>query len=130
MKELNLVLKRTDRTENSTIGELSVDGRIICYTLEDIEREVKIKGKTAISKGIYNVSITMSNRFKKMMPLIENVPNFSGVRIHSGNTAENTDGCVLVGLTKDKDFIGNSRLAFDRVMSKMKDCKKITLTIE
>lgn len=130
MNTLNLVLKRTTRTDKSTIGELSVDGKILCYTLEDVEREVKVAGKTAIQKGTYNVSITMSNRFKKLMPLLENVPNFSGVRIHSGNTAEDTEGCILVGLTKAEDFIGNSRIAFDRIFEKIKSAEKTTLTIE
>ena len=130
MKELNIVLKRTIKTDKSTIGELSVDGKILCYTLEDIERDAKVAGKTAIPCGKYNVSITMSNRFKKLMPLIENVPNFSGVRIHSGNTSEDTEGCILVGLAKGEDFIGNSRLAFDRVFMKIQSAEKVTLTIE
>lgn len=130
MSALNLLLKRTVHSDRSTIGELSVDGRIICYTLEDVEREAKIAGKTAIPKGVYDVTVTMSSRFKKLMPLIENVPGFSGVRIHSGNTAEDTEGCILVGLTKGVDFIGNSRIAFDRVFLKIHSAEKVTLTIE
>jgi hypothetical protein len=127
---MKLHLKRLHKTEKSTIGELSIDGVFECYTLEDIEREVKIKGVTAIPVGTYKVGISMSNRFKKEMPILFNVPNFEGVRIHSGNIAENTEGCILVGQTRSLDFIGNSRKAFNKLFSKMKLATEITLTIE
>jgi hypothetical protein len=127
---MNLYLKRIHKTNKSVIGELSVDGIFECYTLEDVEREVKIKGVTAIPKGTYKVGISMSNRFKKELPILFNVPNFEGVRIHSGNVAENTEGCILVGETRTLDFIGNSRKALDQLFAKMKLAKEITLTIE
>ncbi|HSD07900.1 DUF5675 family protein [Flavobacterium sp.] len=127
---MNLHLKRIQKTNKSTIGELSIDGKFECYTLEDVERQVKIKGITAIPKGTYKVGISMSNRFKKDLPILFNVPNFEGVRIHSGNVAENTEGCILVGETKALDFIGNSRKAFDKLFAKMKLAKEITLTID
>jgi len=127
---MKLLLKRLHRTENSTIGELSIDGKFECYTLEDKERDVKIKGETAIAKGTYNVTITQSNRFKRLLPLLANVPNFEGVRIHAGNTNHDTEGCILVGTTRSKDFIGNSRVAFDKLFKKMQLAQKITLTIE
>lgn len=126
---MKLLLKRIHRTESSTIGELYVDGVFECYTLEDVERDVKIKSETAIPKGKYSVSITMSNRFKKMLPLLQNVPNFEGVRIHSGNTNHDTEGCILVGQTRLKDFIGNSRKAFDSLFKKMQNSKSITIEI-
>lgn len=127
---MKLLLKRLHRTENSTIGELYVDGKFECYTLEDKEREVKIKSETAIPKGTYKIIINQSNRFKRLLPLLLNVPNFEGVRIHSGNTNHNTEGCVLVGTTRSKDFIGNSRIAFNKLFKKMQEAKDITLTIE
>ena len=127
---MKLLLKRLHRTEHSTIGELYVDGKFECYTLEDKEREVKIKSETAIPKGTYIVGITLSNRFKKLLPILINVPNFEGVRIHSGNTNHDTEGCILVGTTRSKDFIGNSRVAFQRLFKKMQSAKDITLTIE
>ena len=127
---MKLLLKRLHRTEHSTIGELYVDGKFECYTLEDKEREVKIKSETAIPKGTYIVWITLSNRFKKLLPILINVPNFEGVRIHSGNTNHDTEGCILVGTTRSKDFIGNSRVAFQRLFKKMQSAKDITLTIE
>lgn len=126
---MKLLLKRLHRTDVSTIGELYVDGVFECYTLEDVEREVKIKSETAISKGTYNIIVTMSNRFKRLLPLLINVPDFQGVRIHSGNTNHDTEGCILVGQTRSKDFIGKSRKAFDDLFKKMQKAKSITIEI-
>jgi hypothetical protein len=126
---MKLLLKRIHKTDVSTIGELYVDGIFQCYTLEDIERDVKIKSETAIAKGKYKVMITLSNRFKKYMPLLLNVPNFEGVRIHSGNTNHDTEGCILVGQTRSKDFIGQSRKAFDKLFKKLETAKEITIEI-
>ncbi len=126
---MKIEIKRIHRTENSTIGELLVDGIWECYTLEDVERPVKIKNETAISRGTYKVIINKSNRFKRLLPLLLNVPNFEGVRIHSGNTNHDTEGCILVGRTRSKDFIGQSRKAFDSLFAKMQKAKEITLTI-
>jgi len=122
-------IKRIYKSENSTIGEMTIDGKWECYTLEDKERDVKIKSETAIPKGTYKVIINQSNRFKKLLPLLLNVPNFEGVRIHPGNTNHDTEGCILVGRTKSKDFIGQSRKAFESLFAKMKLAKEITLTI-
>ena len=127
---MKLHLKRLHRTDKSTIGELTIDGKFECYTLEDIERDVKIKSETAIPKGTYKVIINQSNRFKRLMPLLLNVPNFEGVRIHAGNTNHDTEGCILVGRTRGVDFIGQSRKAYDSLFKKMQEAKEdITLTI-
>lgn len=122
-------IKRLYNTENSTIGEMTIDGVFECFTLEDKERPVKIKSETAIPKGTYKVIINMSNRFKKLLPLLLNVPNFEGVRIHPGNSNHDTEGCILVGRTRSKDYIGQSRKAFDSLFLKMQKAKQITLTI-
>jgi hypothetical protein len=122
-------IKRLHKTDNSTIGELTIDGKFECYTLEDKERDVKIKCETAIPKGTYKVIINQSNRFKKLLPLLLDVPNFEGVRIHPGNTNHDTEGCILVGRTRSKDFIGQSRKAFATLFAKMKEAKEITLII-
>jgi len=127
---MKLLLKRTTRTNKSTIGELFIDGKFECYTLEDVEREVKVYGKTAIPKGTYKVIINPSNRFKRLLPLLLKVPNFEGVRIHPGNTAENTEGCILLGQTKSVDFIGKSKLAFDKFFDKLHKAKECTITIQ
>ena len=126
---MQITVKRLHKTDTSTIGELLVDGLFECYTLEDIERPVKIKSETAIPKGTYKVIINQSNRFKRLMPLLLNVPNFEGVRIHAGNTNHDTEGCILVGRTRSKDFIGQSRKAYDKLFKKMQAAKDITITI-
>lgn len=105
----------------ATVGMLSINDQFICFTLEDAVREVegepveswKIPNKTAIPKGIYQVVIDHSPHFGKDLPHILDVPGYTGVRIHSGNTADDTEGCILVGLTKRKDFVGQSRMAFE-----------------
>ena len=127
---MQITVKRLYKTDTSTIGELLIDGVFECYTLEDVERPVKIKNETAIPKGTYKVIINQSNRFKRLLPLLLNVPNFEGVRIHSGNTNHNTEGCILVGQTKSKNFIGQSRKAFDKLFKKMQEAKNITITIQ
>jgi hypothetical protein len=126
---MKIEVKRLHKTSNSTIGELTIDGKFECYTLEDIERDVKIKCETAIPKGTYKVIINQSNRFKKLMPLVLNVPNFEGIRIHPGNSNHDTEGCILVGQTRSKDYISKSRKAYEILFAKMKLAKEITLTI-
>jgi hypothetical protein len=129
---MELQIKRTDFSEESTIGELSVNGVFECYTLEDKVRPVKIAGKTAIPSGRYEVIINFSQRFQKQLPLLLNVPNYEGVRIHSGNKAADTEGCILVGETKTENFVGESRWAFNRLFEKLKiasETEKIFLEI-
>src|SRR4030042_1985156 len=130
---MKLELVRKVRTEESTVGILSVEGKIECFTLEDKERAEKIWGKTAIPVGQYEVGISFSNRFKKDLPILFNVPGYEGVRIHAGNTAEDTEGCNLVGTTSARDKVLNSRMAFQRLFDKFKiavtNKEKIILTI-
>ncbi len=93
-----------------------------CYTLEDVERlGPKINGQTAIPTGLYKVIITMSPRFGRLLPLLVDVPGFDGIRIHPGNTADDTHGCLLVGQTKTEDSIGNSRAAFNHLYLQLQD---------
>ncbi|MFY9610898.1 MAG: DUF5675 family protein [Blastocatellia bacterium] len=116
---MELKLVRKQFTNDSTIGELSVNGKFECFTLEDRVRAVKIKGETAIPLGAYEVVVTFSNRFKKPLPLFLNVPGFEGIRIHAGNTKKDTEGCILVGQTKAKNMVGKSRAAFDILFAKI-----------
>jgi hypothetical protein len=118
---MELRIERTDFSDESTIGELSVNGQFECYTLEDKTRPEKIAGKTAIPAGRYEVVINFSQRFQRQLPLLLKVPNFEGIRIHPGNTAANTEGCILVGETKSGNFIGQSRVAFERLFEKLKE---------
>jgi hypothetical protein len=76
---------------------------------------VKVQNESAIPSGTYHVIIDYSKKFDRLMPLLLSVPGYEGIRIHWGNYAKDTDGCVLVGFVKAKDFIGKSKDAFDSV---------------
>jgi len=116
---MKLLLKRAHGTVGYTEGELLINGKFFCHTLEDQERKEKIAGATAIPKGVYKVVINRSTRFKRLMPLLLSVPNFTGIRIHAGNTAASTEGCVLVGDYLADGYINNSRVTFERLMKTM-----------
>ena len=94
----------------------------------------KLKGITAIPTGKYDVILTFSPRFKCVLPLLLNVKGFEGIRIHPGNSAEDTEGCLLVGENKEKGKVINSRATFEKLMSVLLGCEKkkekITITIE
>ena len=117
---MELTLTRKAFTDQSTTGELMVEGALECYTLEDVVRDEKIATRTAIPYGRYEIAISYSDKFRKLLPLVMRVPNFEGVRIHAGNTAFETDGCILVGSTVAPDFVGGSRSAFAKLFSKIK----------
>lgn len=119
---MNLLLQRGRSTEKSTPGQLLINGTFECYTLEDIVRPrgMKVYGQTAIPAGVYPVVITMSPRFQRLLPALLNVPGFEGIRIHTGNKAEDTDGCILVGDAPASDWVGQSKVAFDRLYTKLR----------
>ena len=139
---MKIFVKRGESADGATIGELSIDGELECYTLEDVVREVegqpvtewKIFGKTAIPRGTYPVSITYSQHMGKDLPLLGDVPGYSGVRIHCGNTPTDTEGCILVGLVKGENSIAKSRMAFDTLFPKIQAAlavgDDVTLTVE
>lgn len=116
---MKLTLIRKPSSASCTQGELLIDGVHECYTLEDVVRPVKVAGITAIPAGTYRVTVTMSPRFGRLLPLLNDVPGFSGVRVHPGNTAADTEGCILVGDAPAPDFLGKSRAAFDRLLAKI-----------
>ena len=124
-------VKRFEFKDTHTIGKMYVDGIYECYTLEDAVRNgTKIIGKTAIPIGTYKLIIDASTRFKQDMPHILDVPDFTGVRIHAGNTSADTDGCILLGSTwAGKDFIGNSKIAYKKFFDKLKQNKTVSITI-
>lgn len=105
---MNIQLKRRYLGEGYTIGTLSIDGQYFCDTLEDAVRQVKVYGKTAIPYGRYNIILNVSPRFGRILPRLLDVPQFEGVLIHRGNTAEDTAGCILVGENKVKGKVINS----------------------
>lgn len=128
---MKLTLQRKHGTTGYTHGTLSIDGVYFCDTLEDQERTEKIKGETAIPCGHYKVTVDMSIRFKRFMPLIHNVPNFEGVRIHNGNTDKDTEGCILVGEYLRDGFITKSRDTFQALMKRINEVRaKDVITIE
>jgi hypothetical protein len=98
---------------------LTIDGVHQCFTLEDKVRPEKIFGLTAIPAGRYEVVVNESAHFHKLLPELVEVPNFEGVRIHSGNKAADTEGCILVGTTKGPNVVNNSHVAFDALFPKI-----------
>lgn len=129
---MEIKLIRNSFTHKSTIGDLFVNGKFECNTLEDVDRGLiqtdpiqdiarkKVHGQTAIPYGRYEVIINFSNRFKVPMPLLVDVPNYAGVRIHSGNTSEHTEGCLLVGKKENADFISHSKDAYKILFDKLR----------
>lgn len=134
---MKLKIYRDTFTEESTIGDLSVDGSFFSYALEDYDRKMedggkKVYGKTCVPRGTYDVVIDFSPKYNKEMPHVLNVPGFEGVRIHPGNMAKDSEGCILVGSTKSKDFIGNSTTTFNKLMTLMDEAyaKSEPITLE
>lgn len=109
-------LDRMTFTDKSTVGELWLDGKQFCYTLEPTCRNINEKNKGAIPAGRYQIVMTYSNKFGCMMPELVDVPGFTDIRMHPGNMAEDTEGCILVGETESTDFVGQSRAAFKRLL--------------
>ena len=130
--ELVLLRLEIDEKNAATVGVLSIkDTTFRCWTCEDLERETKIKGRTAIPTGRYKMVINFSNRFQKEMPLLLDVPNFEGIRIHAGNTSEDTEGCILVGFDRIDGGIGKSRIAYEDLFSLLKTTEsEIFITIK
>lgn len=111
---MELLLRRIWSNSECVTGTLNVDGVQVYFTLEPPIRFEKIAGDTAIPAGRYRVTITHSPKFKRDMPLLLDVPDFETVRIHWGNKAKDTDGCILVGNKRQDDTtILESRAAFD-----------------
>lgn len=124
---MELLVSRTEYQPVCTIGEFDIDGAAFCFTLEDVVRPagVKVQNETAIPAGRYRMRMTWSNRFKKMMPELMNVPMFAGVRIHGGNTSEDTEGCILVGMHRSRQSIDTCAPACDHIYGLIADAEKL-----
>lgn len=139
---MKLTLKRIALKPTYTIGKLYIDDNYFCDTLEDTVRDLnkdgkfdngekKIKGKTAIPYGTYEIKWTYSPRFKKYTPQLMNVPQFEGIRIHAGNTNVSTSGCLLLGENKKVGMVLNSKATIAKFCPIIKDaCAKGKVTIE
>jgi Family of unknown function (DUF5675) len=120
----DFVLTRVQCDPTVTIGELKIGPLHICWTCEDCVREIpgqpveswKIKGQTAIPFGRYKIERTFSNRFGHTMPQLLDVPGFEGIRIHPGNSASDTEGCILPGLERRPESVGSSQLAYREIL--------------
>lgn len=138
---MKIKLIRKYRKETYTIGKLYVDGVYFCDTIEDRDRGLnndmgladimgkKRYGETAIPYGTYDVEITYSPKYKRMMPEIKGVKGFSGIRIHSGNTSKDTLGCLIVGKNTQVGMVTESRKTYNALFALMKDKKDITIEI-
>lgn len=135
---MELKLKRIAKRDAYTIGRLYIDEKYFCDTLEDrvrdLSKEAKVKGQTAIPTGRYRVYLTYSPRFKRILPLLDNVPQFTGVRIHRGNTAKDTEGCILVGFNREVGKVLDSAATEQRLMAVLQNAvnkgEQIFITIE
>ena len=117
-------LERAWRRETYTVGKVIIDGQRFCESMEDKDRwltqdmseeeikRVKVYGETAIPTGVYTVKMTYSPKYKRNMPEVLDVPGFSGIRIHSGNTAKDSLGCILLGRNTKVGMITESRKTF------------------
>ena len=139
---MKLTLKRIALRPTYTIGKLYIDDAYFCDTLEDTVRdtnksgkfdngEQKIKGKTAIPYGTYEIKWTYSPRFKKYTPQLMNVPSFEGIRVHAGNTSADTEGCLILGENKQVGKVLNSRATINKFYPIIKNaCSNGKVTIE
>lgn len=127
---MKLKLKRKYFGDTFTEGKIFVNEGFECYTVEDRDRKLeditnlKIPSSSAIPRGLYRVVISMSNRFKKELIEILDVPRFTGVRIHSGNSSKDSEGCIIVGSSNnrdDDDWVGGSKIAYDKLHAKVKE---------
>lgn len=128
---MELLLERKYLKSNYTIGRLYINDKFFCNTLEDCVRDInkngtfdcgefKIKGHTAIPYGKYEIKVTYSPKFKRELPLLLNVPHFEGIRIHRGNTHNDSSGCILVGENTKKGMVLNSSKYEEEIIKLMK----------
>lgn len=139
---MEILVKRLFKKSEYTIGKMYIDGVYFCDTVEDTDRGLsqnmknstieakKMYGKTAIPTGRYRVELSYSTKFKKTLPLLNDVLGFGGIRIHSGNTAEDSLGCIIVGENKIKGGVINSRQTMEQLMAKLRGQNEIYITIE
>ena len=129
---MELLVVRYHRKPNYTIGKMFINGEYFCDTLEDTDRGLantmplsqiqaeKRKGTTAIPTGRYLMELTVSPRFGRTLPILIGVKGFDGIRIHRGNSHEDTEGCILVGENKAVGKVLNSANTEQQLMDRRK----------
>ncbi len=139
---MEILVKRLYRKSEYTIGAMYIDGVYFCDTVEDTDRGLtqtmtsqqiavkKVYGKTAIPTGRYRVTLTYSNKFKRVLPLVNDVIGFLGIRMHNGVNADSSLGCIIVGENKIKGGVINSRATMERLVAKLRGQTEIYITIE
>lgn len=126
---MRILLQRHALKAGYTIGRMEINGRYFCDTLEDPDRglresmtedeiaALKVKGATAIPTGTYRIDMqTRSPRFGRVLPRLVSVKGYSGVLIHCGNTADDTEGCILVGENRERGKVLNSRATLESLL--------------
>ena len=126
---MRILLQRHALKAGYTIGRMEINGRYFCDTLEDTDRglrgsmtedeiaALKVKGATAIPTGTYRIDMqTRSPRFGRVLPRLLRVKGYAGVLIHSGNTAADTEGCILVGENRERGKVLNSRATLESLL--------------
>jgi hypothetical protein len=128
---MTLRVQREPTMNFKTFGALYLNNVWFCWTLEDALRPLseKVPGATAIPPGAYQVRMSMSNRFKVVLPEVLAVPGFSGVRIHAGNTIEDTEGCLLVGRARGAAGVLESRAALTPLLERMTSADALSLVV-
>ena len=118
---MEVIIDRAWKREKYTVGKVIIDGERFCESMEDKDRgltrdmsekeikRVKVYGETAVPTGVYTVKMTYSPKYKRNMPEVLNVPGYSGIRIHSGNTAKDSLGCILLGRNTKVEMVTESR---------------------
>lgn len=146
---MKIELKRIARKGTYTVGRLSIDGRYVCDTLEDKDRdqnrngyfdgaEKKVYAQTAIPNGTYRVTLEHSPKFSpryggRKVPYLHDVPHFEGILIHTGNTADDSAGCILVGTNSATGRVSGSLIAFNKLLPMLEQAtarkEEITITV-
>jgi hypothetical protein len=128
---MELKVVRSVFNPKSTLGKMFLNGEFYAFTCEDTVRNLngdskkKIKNETAIDRGKYEVVLSFSQRFQKYLPLLLGVPCFEGIRIHGGNTAADSEGCILIGANGDmKGTISNCASKVSGLVAALKSVEK------
>ena len=127
---LTVTVIREPSNAETTMGSLYLNGVWHCWTLEDAMRPTKVYGQTAIPLGRYRMRMTYSARFQRVLPELFDVPEFSYVRIHAGNTIEDSEGCILVGAARGDRRILRSREALDILVPRLSAAPSLWLEVK